>query len=114
MKFINSLDNVENVDHKEVSEISLNKLGRPISDDSERVFAKMFIQNTADKQHTKYGILTFNNQPYDPYGIDSHRESNLNLSIKQVGQQTYNYYVSYLKTKNQLYLTRSQRSFING
>jgi hypothetical protein len=114
MKFISSSDNVENVDHKEVSEISLNKLGRPIDEDSERVFAKMLIQNSADKQQTRYAILTFNNQPYDPYGVDSHRESNLNLNIKQVSQQTYNYYVSYLKTKNQLYFTRSQRSFING
>jgi hypothetical protein len=114
MKFISSSDNIENVDYKETSEINLNKLGRPIGNESELVFAKMVIQSSNSKQQTKYAILTLNSQPYDPYGVDSHRESNLNLSLKQVTDKTYNYYVSYLKTKNQLYLTRCQRSFING
>lgn len=114
MKFINSSDNIENIDYKEISEINLNKLGRPVEIDSEKIFAKTIINVDNNKQQIKYAILTLNNQPYDPYGIDGHREPNLTLTLKQVSNQTYNYYVSYLKTKNQLYLTRSQRSFING
>ena len=110
MKFINSSENIENVDKIETSEISLNKLGRPTAADSEKTFAKMI----SSQNQTKYAILVYNNQPYDPYGTDSHRESKLNLVLKQVSQQTYNYYVSYLKTKNSLYMTRAQRSFING
>lgn len=115
MKFINSSDNMDNIDQKEIHEISLNKLGRPISDESEKTFAKTIItdmgQNRTQRKHL---ILTFNSQPYDPYGADSHRESNLKLEYKTVSQQTYSYYISYLKTKNSLYMTRAQRSFING
>lgn len=111
MKFINSTDNIENVDQKEVLEININKVGRPIQEGEEKVFAKTV---TINGQQVKYAILILNNQPYDPYGVDSHRESKLKLDLKQVSQQTHNYYVSYLKTKNQLYMTRAQRSFING
>lgn len=115
MKFISSSDNIDNIDNKQINEILLNKLGRPILDESERVFAKTIITNIGEGiLQTKYAILTFNNQPYDPYGADSHRESNLRLEYKPVSQQTHNYYISYLKTKNSLYMTRAQRSFING
>ncbi len=115
MKFINSSDNIENIDQKEVHEVSLNKLGRPVADKSERTFAKIITTDVGQGRiQNKYIILTFNSQPYDPYGADSHRESNLRLEYKTVSQQTHNYYVSYLKTKNSLYMTRAQRSFING
>lgn len=110
MKFINSSDNMDNVDKQEVFEISINKVGRPIQKDSEQTFA----QTITSKNQCKYAILVHNNQPYDPYGIDSHRESKLDLKLKSVNQNTFNYYVSYLKTKNSLYMTRAQRSFING
>ena len=109
MKFISSSDNIEDT-NIDISEICLNKLGRPTLENDEMIFAKCI----TSKNQTKYAILVYNNQPYDPYGTDSHRESKLNLILKPVSQQTYNYYVSYLKTKNSLYMTRTQRSFING
>lgn len=115
MKFINSSDNVENIDKKEILEISLNKLGRPVENTDELVFAKtIFINSPNGPINKKYAILIFNNQPYDPYGVDSHRESKLRLELKSVNQGAYDYYVSYLKTRNSLYMTRAQRSFING
>jgi hypothetical protein len=115
MKFISSSDNIDNIDNKQINEVLLNKLGRPVLDESERVFAKTITTDMGEgRVQMKYIILTFNNQPYDPYGADSHRESNLRLEYKTVSQQTHNYYVSYLKTKNSLYMTRAQRSFING
>jgi hypothetical protein len=111
MKFISSVGDTNEVDKKDVFEINLNKLGRPIDSKEERVFAKSV---ASFGQPSKYAILVFNNQPYDPYGADSHRESNLRLELKQVSQQTHTHYISYLKTKNQLYMIRTQRSFING
>lgn len=115
MKFINSSDGVENIDKKEINEVSINKIGRTIINDSEKVFAKMITADIGDgRVQMKYVILTFNSQPYDPYGADSHRESNLRLEYKPVSKQTYDYYVSYLRSKNSLYMTRAQRSFING
>lgn len=110
MKFISSSDKLENIDQKETIDIFINKLGRPVQENSELIFGQI---STTGSQ-SKYAILVFNNQPYDPYGIDSHRESKLTLKLKQVSQETYNHYLSYLKTKNSLYMTRAQRSFING
>jgi hypothetical protein len=115
MKFINSSENLDNIDKKETHEVKLNKLGRPFENDTELAFAKMFTTPVGNGQvQIKHTILVYNNQPYDPYGVDSHRESKLNLVLKTVNTQTYSYYVSYLKTKNSLYMTRAQRSFING
>jgi len=115
MKFISSSDNIENIDKKQNVEILFNKVGRPTDGNNELVFAKTISVDIGNNQNqTKYFILIYKNQPYDPYGADSHRESNLKLELKSVSQQTYNYYISYLKTKNSLYMTRSQRSFING
>jgi hypothetical protein len=114
MKFINSENQAFEINHTDVFEINLNKLGRPISDESEKIFAKTIGNTNSIPSQNKYAILVFNNQPYDPYGIDSHRESTLSLSLKQVSKQTHDMYVSYLKSKNSLYMTRAQRSFING
>lgn len=115
MKFINSSDNIENIDKKDILEINLNKLGRPIANGNELIFAKSIFTDSANGPvNKKYAILVLNNQPYDPYGIDSHRESKLKLDLKPVSHDTYNHYISYLKTKNSLYMTRAQRSFING
>jgi hypothetical protein len=115
MRYINSSDNVENIDKKDVTELTLNKFARPVDKENELVFAKtIFTESPNGPINKKYAILVFNNQPYDPYGVDSHRESKLRLDLKSVSLETYNLYVSYLRTKNSLYMTRAQRSFING
>lgn len=108
MKFINSSSELNDVDQIDTFETEFNKLGRPSKD--EPVFAKMI----SSKSQSKYAILVYKNQPYDPYGVDSHREANLDTQLKQVSKETFSNYISYLKTKNSLYMTRSQRSFING
>jgi hypothetical protein len=112
MKFVNSSQELQNAntDTNKVLEISYNKVGKAISDESEFIFAK----SVSSDSNVKYAILVHNNQPYDPYGVDSHRQSSLSLKIKQVNKDTFNNYISYLRTKNSLYMTRSQRSFING
>jgi hypothetical protein len=115
MKFISSSDNIENVDKKDSIEILFNKVGRPTDGNNELVFGKTISVDLGSGQNQiKYFILVYNSQPYDPYGTDSHREQNLRLELKSVSQKTYNYYLSYLKTKNSLYMTRAQRSFIDG
>lgn len=92
-----------------------NKYGESPSSSKDKVFAKFnkIIFANGDIQK-KYHILMYNNSPYDPNGTDSHRESTLSTMLKSVSQDTFDYYVLYLKTKNGLYMTRAQRSFING
>lgn len=116
MKFIDSFsksDFVSNAEH-----VFFNKSGEefnPNENLKEKVFGtftKITLGNDAVQR--KYFIVTHNNIPYDPSGIDSHRESTLNLRLKQVSQATFDSYVLYLKTRNPIYMTKAQRSFING
>lgn len=112
MKFVDSY-NFKDFE-KDIKEQKFNKNGE-VAVDSEKVFAQATsIDIGKNKNQVKYQIMTFNNNPYDPMGIDSHRESNLRIELKSTSKQAFDYYLLYLQTKNNLYLTRSQRSYING
>jgi hypothetical protein len=114
MKFINQDIGNDNVDKKVVITSCYNKLGKLISENNEVIFAQMSsIQIDNKSTQNKFLVLVHNNKPYDPYGIDSHRESNLPLVLKAVNKETFTYYLKYLESKNSLYMTRAQRSFIN-
>lgn len=86
-----------------------NKYGKE-AQDGEKVFAE-YVDGSKQKV---YSVLTYNNALYDPLGTDSHRESKLNTALKRTTKQTFDYYLHYLKDRNKIYITRAQRSFING
>jgi hypothetical protein len=112
MKFVESTSREDFVTEK--LEENYNRSGQ-LSENKEKVFARYteISLPKGDKQK-RYFIMTHNNVPYDPHGIDSHRERNLRTNLKTVSKQTFDYYILYLKTRNLLYMTRTQRSFING
>jgi hypothetical protein len=86
-----------------------NKHGEQASD-GEPVFAEKI---EGSKQYV-HRVLTYNNVLYDPLGTDSHRESVLNLKLQKTSKQTFDYYLHYLQDRNRIYITRAQRSFIDG
>jgi hypothetical protein len=99
----------------ETETVLVNSKGHALEEDtSETIFAKYYYEKTESKQNKKHYVLTYNNDLYDPLGPDSHRQKRLTLKLKQVAQNTFDYYCKYLQTKNQMYLTKSKRSFING
>lgn len=113
MKFVESLNKNDTTVGK--TEESYNKSGSLLNNEKEKTFAKF--TETKLKQgdyQKKYYITVHNNAPYDPYGIDSHREDKIRTNLKTVSKQTFEYYILYLKTRNLLYMTRTNRSFING
>lgn len=110
MKFVESYSKKDF--DKETSEVLYNKLGK-ITQSNEKIFAKLLEIDLNNAVQSKYFIATHNNVPYDPNGIDSHRESDINIQLKSVSREVFNYYVLYLQTKNSLYMTRTQRSYIN-
>lgn len=112
MKFVESTSKQDFVPEK--FEETYNRSGQ-LSENKEKIFARYteIVLSKGDKQK-RYFIMTHNNVPYDPLGIDSHRERNLRTELKTVSKQTFDYYLLYLKTRNILYMTRAQRSFING
>ncbi|NDD83575.1 hypothetical protein EBZ38_04735 [bacterium] len=113
MKFVESFSKEDFV--LKSNEDIFNKFGETPSNEKEKIFAKYTkIELGSGDIQKKYYILTYKNIPYDPTGIDSHRESSLETKLKSVSQNTFDNYVLYLKTRNPLYMTKAQRSFING
>lgn len=111
MKFVEQFKKEDFV--KESESIMIDRTGKNTSDEKQ-VFAKSVAINLGDTNQMKYFIKTHNNVPYDPNGPYSHRETYLRTELKNVSKETFENYITYLKTKNQLYMTRAQRSYING
>jgi|694.fasta_scaffold03072_11 hypothetical protein len=111
MKFVDSYSKTDF--QPSIEEQAFNKNGNACSP-KDKVFAK-FTETTLNNgvKQLKYLIATYNNSPYDPKGTDSHREATLEIKLKSVSKSVFDYYMLYLKTKNALYMTRAQRSYIN-
>jgi|TARA_B100000073_G_scaffold319433_1_gene298345 hypothetical protein len=73
-------------------------------------YAKL-IQNQEGKE-THY-IRIYQSTPFDPMGPYGRRERNLDTQIKRVSRNTFDMYMTYLKTNNSIYLTKAQRGFLN-
>jgi len=93
-------------------EVCYDKHGKP--DDSGRTFAKLVQFNLGDKAKERYFVATYLGVLYDPNGSFSNRENRLNIDLKAVSKTTFYSYVDYLKTRKEIYLTKANRSFING
>jgi hypothetical protein len=59
-------------------------------------------------------INTLNGTLYDPYGVDSTKRISMMFKEKPVDTKTFENYLKYLRSRNNLYMTRAQRSFINA
>lgn len=92
-----------------------NRSGSEKVERHQRVFASYEkFSLTEDRSKIVYKVLCLNNSLYDPLGGDSHRESTLDLKLKEVNRETFEYYLKYLRKNNAIYLTRASRSFINA
>lgn len=113
MKFVDSYS--KNTLEKQIDQYLYDKSGIITNDDTEKVFAKSLdIDLGNNKIQQKFFIRVFNNTPYDPLGPDSRREIWNRTELKSVNQKTFEHYIMYLRSKNTLYMTRTQRSYING
>jgi hypothetical protein len=113
MKFIEQL-NKEDLNSNTVENLFDIK-GYPLSDKDEKIFARaLSIDIGKNKTQKQFFIRTYNNTPLDPLGPEARREIWIRTELKSVSQKTFDYYIKYLQTKNSLYMTRTQRSYING
>tara|TARA_R100000951_G_scaffold27369_1_gene23301 strand:- start:293 stop:631 length:339 start_codon:yes stop_codon:yes gene_type:complete len=76
-------------------------------------FAKI-IKNT-DTENCAYFIRTYQGTLFDPQGPYGRRERAVarDCKTKKVSKNTFDFYVTYLKTNNNVYLTKAQRGFLN-
>jgi len=92
---------------------TFDRAGNPTLHRKEKTFAKTDLVEGGTQSHY---IQTLHNALYDPNnGMHSHREdsTNFELQYKKVSKETFDFYMLFLKTKNSLYFTRAQRSFLN-
>ena len=106
MKFIEREDQIP----KGRSEILFDKRGEKVLSPRETAFAKVL--NKASGKPV-YFVLTYENNPFDPWGMYKNKSGDIKTDLKQVSKSTFDYYMLFLKTRNSLNLTRANRSFIN-
>jgi hypothetical protein len=102
MKYVDTGD----IHKDEVEEYLFDKRGTPVLSDKEVVVKP-------EGKKDRHFVLTHDSAPHDPWGMYKNREKNLKMVIKSVSKETFDYYMLFLKTRNSLYMTRAQRSFIN-
>ena len=112
MKYVDEPDSMDNK-NSNVSETLFDKMGAIVISKKEKSYTKIISTTTNGETSSRYYLKSYENIPYDPFGMHAHRESYLDMKFKSVSKNTFDYYMMYLKTKNSLYMTRCQRSFIN-
>lgn len=113
MKFINQVSD-KNLSTK-TSEIELYDIKGNITSEEAETYAKSVnIDVGGNRKQSKFFIRTYNNLPLDPIGSTSRRNIWDRTELKLVSYQTFDHYVNYLKTKNGLFFTKANRSFIDG
>ena len=112
MKYVEKYNPKEDVKGSETK--AYNAFGQAVSNEDELVYAEYKSINLGERIQKKFFVLTSNGNLFDPRGTDSHRTSTIRKDLRSTSKQTFDYYVKYLQTKNNLYMRRAERSYING
>jgi hypothetical protein len=110
MQYISDSDGEANTTNTFTVEHVFNKHGERISNEKENFFAKII----GNDRNSYYYIRTHEGILFDPAGMNSYRVKFVDTKMKKVSKSTFDFYMIYLKTKNNIYLTRAQRSFLDG
>jgi hypothetical protein len=114
MKFIDSYSK-ENVNPLTSEQALYDSTGNLASIDDDKIFAKMLTVDLGKKDYQRqFFVRTYNNLPFDPMGPEARRDIWRRTELKRVNEATFNFYLTYLQTKNSIYMTRTQRSYIHG
>lgn len=102
------------VNEKTTSEVLFDRTGTPL--DEEKIhkvphYARVVEQ--IDAKRTTHYIRIYQGTPLDPMGAYARRERNLDTKYQRVSKNTFDLYLTYLKTNNSIYLTKAQRGMLN-
>ena len=73
-------------------------------------YAKIITTSTGERS---YFARIHQSHLFDPNGPYGKREKFIETKIKKVSKSTFDFYMTYLKTNNSIYLTKAQRGFLN-
>jgi hypothetical protein len=111
MKYVDDAEQGHSDSH--VVERLFDRTGEPVINKKEKSYAKVIKTTSRSGRYEHHYIRTYQSAPYDPWGMHSHREDYVETKLQKVQAETFNFYMMFLKTRNMLYMTRAQRSFIN-
>jgi hypothetical protein len=112
MKYIKSHeDNIR----KQSEETLFNLRGESTDGVSEKVYSKSLNIDLGNNQaQNRYFIRIFNSTPFDPFGPEARREIWNRTELRQVSKNTFEAYNQYLATRNRIFWTKTNRSYIDG
>jgi hypothetical protein len=102
MKFISSHD--DNI--SEPVEEKIYNIRGELAEDDEKIYSRIL--------NKKYFVRTLNNVPFDPFGPEAGRQIWNRTELKSVSKITFENYNNYLTTRNRLFWTKTNRSYIDG
>ena len=111
MEYVNNPQHMP--DDINTKETLYDKTGGAVINQKEKSYAKLVKTIDRNSSIDRYYVKVHQSVPYDPWGMYGHREGYVLTKFQSVSKETFDYYMMYLKTRNSLYMTRSQRSFIN-
>lgn len=91
-----------------------DRTGKELDDKTKHklpTYAKVVTDPNTNRSN--YYILIYQSTPMDPQGPYGRRERALDTKLQRVSKGTFDFYVTYLKTNNSIYLTKAQRGFLN-
>lgn len=89
---------------------TFDRMGDIVKHKKEKFYAKTM---DTDRGYKTYYVRTHRSALHDPWGMHGHREDHIQTQMQKVSLETFDFYMLFLKTRNSLYLTKAQRSFIN-
>lgn len=89
-------------------EMWFNRDGKEVCGENEKFFAKTIEENG----RSSYYVRTHDSLLFDPIGTHSMKK-NMDVTMNKVSKGTFDFYMMYLNTKNNQYLTRAERGFLN-
>jgi hypothetical protein len=113
MKYIDNAEEVKKTIAK--TEVSMyDTSGLPTKIAKRSVCRSQKITRLNGDEQLSFFINTLNGTLYDPHGVDSTKRISMMFKEKSVDTKTFENYLKYLRSRNNLYMTRAQRSFINA
>jgi len=102
------------IDSQSVDKIFFDKTGTPLDAEGlQKVVHYAKAIDNVDLGRSTYYICTYLGTPLDPTGPYGRRERTLDTKMKRVSKNTFDLYMTYLKTNNSIYLTKAQRGMLN-
>lgn len=112
MKYVNSVNGFRKA-NKETNETLLFGRTGDVLQEGELYKVQHYAKKMKTNNGESYYAMTYQGSLFDPMGPYGRRERALDMTLKRVSKNTFDFYITYLKTNNSIYMTKAQRGLLN-